>query len=121
MDRAGFKRLRIIVLLLCLGVGVVGQVVSALAMPMPLQSHEDMTAASPPMRSPGECPACPHPGPATAPSCVLAFCSVLPAVLPLGPIVAAAVRVNFPPGPAGAAHGLTIRPDLGPPRFDHRI
>jgi hypothetical protein len=123
MSNGMLKRLRSLTLLFALSIGLLGQIVAAIAMPMPIQMpHATMTAS--PSGHSGGCPACPQqrdlPGaPAMTPGCMSMLCSTLPAVIPSGSAPVAFVRTSFPPIAVRNEIGLTIRPDLGPPRSIH--
>lgn len=117
MSHSALTRFRALALLLALIGGVAGQM--AMAMAMPMQMPQDTAASGDPMTDSGGCPACPKqsnlPG-SPAVGCAAAYCFVLPAVLPAGPIVAAPARALFPLFVLGGEAGLTLRPALGPPR-----
>ena len=119
MSHGIFKRLRSLALLVALSAGFFGQIVVAVAMPM--QMSNDASAASSSTADSGSCPACPkqHGAPAMSASCALIFCAASPAVLPWVPAVAPLGRAAFPQIAAPGETGLTIRPDLGPPRSIH--
>lgn len=122
MSHGKCVRLRGLALVVAFGIGLLGQVIAAVAMPMPMpQVKASLTHAT--ANSSG-CPSCPKwrdvPGsPAMAPACGVAFCSALPAVLPPGPIVTPRDRARFSLMFVGCTAGLTVRPDLGPPRPIH--
>jgi hypothetical protein len=115
--------LRALTLLVAFGIGILGQVAATIAMPMPMQMPQDMAAFGSSTSDSSACPACPKqrdvPGSPAMATCVAAFCSVLPAVLPTGPIVAPLVHTSFPLIAVSGGQGVTIRPDLGPPRPIH--
>ena len=112
------SRLRVLTLLVAFGIGLLGQVImtAAMAMPMQMLPQQTMEASS----GPSGCPACP--GENETPSspamalCAATFCAGLPAILSPGPLVAPAAHPAFPPMRTADRTGLTVRPDLGPPR-----
>ena len=117
MSHGMLRRLCALSLLVAFTVGLLGPITAAVAMPMP----QDMVAASSSNGHAGNCPACPKqrdvPGSAAmAPGCQLIFCSMLPAVIPYESVAAPFVRASFPSITLSNETGLTIRPDLGPPR-----
>lgn len=121
MFHGRLARLRALTLLVAFSIGILGQTIAAVAMPMPMEMQQDGAALSSPTADANGCPACPRQqdapaSPARAPSCVSAFCAVPPAVLPPGPIVARLARAAFQPVAFHRVTGVTVRPDLGPPR-----
>ena len=121
MRRGPLTSFRAVTLLVALGIGLLGQVVAAMAMPSPMQMPEGAASLNTSGADTHHCPACPEQGntsgdPATSPTCALAFCSALPAVLPSAPIVAPVARAIFPPSALQVDTGITVGPDLGPPR-----
>lgn len=122
MNYRTLMRLRVLALLLALFSGVAGQSLAAMAMPMPMQMPQDTVASGKSTMDSGRCPACPKqsdvPG-SPAMGCATIFCPVLPAVLPAAPLVAPPARASFPLVVLGGESGLTLRPDLGPPRPIH--
>lgn len=124
MSHGTVARLRVVALLIAFGIGVLGQVVAAVAMPMAMRMPQSTVALSSSAADLGGCAGCPGQkhmpaSPAMAPNCVSSFCSVLPAVLPTGPIVAARAPVTFAPIAFRGNAGIAVRPDLGPPRPSH--
>ena len=114
-------RLRSLTLLLAFGIGLLGQIVAAVAMPMPMPMPQDTVASGSSTAHAGACPTCPRQQempapPIMTPACLLAFCSVPPAVLPAGPIVAHFAPATFQAAALHTDLGITLRPDLGPPR-----
>ena len=111
-------QVRALALLVAFGIGLLGQAAAALAMPMQMQMQmpQQVVAADSFANGVGLCPGCAQAVPAMSASCMSAFCSVPLAVLPSGPMVAPCIRETGQPiGIVGDA-GITIRPDLGPPR-----
>ena len=112
------SRLRVLTLLVAFGIGLLGQVVitAAMAMPMQMLPQQTMDASS----GPSGCPACPGenqiPSSPAMALCAATFCAGLPAILSLGPLVAPSAHRTFPPMRTADKTGLTVRPDLGPPR-----
>jgi hypothetical protein len=117
MRLGNFARIRAVALLLAFGVGLLGQAVMAAAMPMPMQMLQQDSMAMSLAGESGECPACPpmpdNPG---AQTCIFSLCAVPPAVLPSGLITAPRARATFQPAASRDNTGITVRPDLGPPR-----
>jgi hypothetical protein len=114
-------RLRALTLLGAFGIGLLGQAIAAVAMPMSMETPQAAVALSGPMADVNGCPACPQKqdapaSPAMAPTCVSGFCTVPPAAVPPGPIVAHPARATFQPIAFHRETGITVRPDLGPPR-----
>lgn len=122
MSHGLIARLRVLTLLVAFGFGILGQAVAVAAMPMAMQMPP---SAAPSATAVADgCGGCLGPqhapaSPAMAPSCVSAFCSVMPAVLPAGPVVASFAQATFAPVAFHGDTGLAIRPDLGPPRPFH--
>ena len=119
--------LRAVTLLAALGIGILGQLVATVAMAMPMQMPQDAPQDAGVLSSSttdvGGCPWClpREGGPAfpatTASGCItLPFCSISPAVLPTGAIVVSLARASFEPAAFQRDAGITVRPDLGPPR-----
>jgi hypothetical protein len=84
-----------------------------------MQMPQDMAASGNSMTESGGCPACPKqsdmPG-SPSMGCLTNLCVALPAVLPDALIVALPARARFPLIVFRSENGLTLRPDLGPPR-----
>jgi len=122
MSHGLVARLRVLTLLVAFGFGILGQAVAVAAMPMgmsmPPSAAPSVTAVA---DGCGGCLGQQHApaSPAMAPSCVSAFCSVMPAVLPAGPVVATVAHTTFAPVAFRGDAGLALRPDLGPPRPIH--
>jgi hypothetical protein len=116
-------RLRSLALLLAFGMGLLGRTVAAVAMPMAMPMPQDAMASSASATHARTCPLCPRhdtpAAPATMPSCPSAFCAALPAVLPAGPTMVQCVPATFQAIAQHAGPGVTVRPDLGPPRPIH--
>jgi hypothetical protein len=116
--------LRALTLLVAFGIGLLGQAAATVAMPMPMQMSQDVAALSSSADDSGNCQGCArHDGPAMpamGANCIFALCLMSPAVLPSGPIVASPVRESVQPVAVRDEAGITIRPDLGPPRLTHR-
>ena len=124
MRRGPLASVRAVTLLVALGIGLLGQVVAAMAMPSSMQMPEGAASLNSSSSDTHHCPACPEQGntsgaPAMTPTCAVAFCSALPAVLPSAPIIAPAARAIFPPSAVQADTGITVGPDLGPPKPTH--
>lgn len=71
-------RVRALTLLVAFGIGILGQAIAAVAMPMPMEMPQDGAALSSPTIDANGCPACPRQqdapaSPAVAPTCVSAF------------------------------------------------
>jgi hypothetical protein len=118
MGTGKLSRLRVLTLLLAFGIGLLGQVVMTAAMAMPIQMLPKQTMEA--SGGPGGCPACPSdnevPASPAMALCAATFCTGLPAILSPEPLVALAVHPAFPPSKSADGTGLTVRPDLGPPR-----
>jgi hypothetical protein len=118
MGTGKLSRLRVLTLLLAFGIGLLGQVImtAAMAMPMPMLPKQTMEASG----GPSGCPACPNekdiPNSPAMALCAATFCAGLAAILSPGPPVASAEHPAFPPMASADRTGLTVRPDLGPPR-----
>jgi hypothetical protein len=125
MSHGTLARLRALSMLVALGIGLLGQTVAAVAMPISMPIAElDAATMSSSGAHPGDCPWCPQQpdgpaSPAMAPTCIYVFCSIPPAVMLPGPIVAPLGRATFPPIAVDIAQGISVRPDLGPPRRIH--
>jgi len=123
MSHGMVLRLRSLALLLAFGIGLLGQTVAAVAMPMAMLMPQDAAASSASATHAGACPLCPQrdtpAAPTAIPRCPSPFCSVLPAVLPAGPTIVHAAPAAFQAIAQHAGPGITIRPDLGPPRPIH--
>lgn len=126
MSRDKQFRLRVLTLVVAFGIGLLSQLVAAVAMPMqmPMPAPHAKLGLTHAMTAANGCPSCPQrdmPGsPAMGPACALVFCSAVPAVLPLGPMLATPVRGRFLPVIVGREVGLTVLPTLGPPKPIHR-
>ena len=118
MGTGKLSRLRVLTLLVAFGIGLLGQVImtAAMAMPMQMLPKQTMEASS----GPSGCPACPGenetPNSPAMTLCAATFCAGLPAILAQGPLVAPSAHPAFPPMLTADKTGLTVRPDLGPPR-----
>ena len=123
MSHGMVLRLRSLALLLAFGIGLLGQTVAAVAMPMAMLTPQDAVASSASTALAGTCSRCPQrdtpAAPMTIPTCPSAFCSGLPAVLPAGPTIVHTAPATFQAIAQHAGPGITIRPDLGPPRPIH--
>lgn len=115
MRQGPFARLRAFVLLVALGIGLAGQAAASSGMQMAQGDTPRLTA---PMGGPGGCPGCDGNGSPQAPalSCGIGFCPVSPAILSQAVALKPAPQATFPPITAEKAEGITVRPDLGPPR-----
>src|SRR5579885_2609566 len=105
--------LRALTLLVAFGIGLLGQAVAAVAMPM--QMSQDAAAVSGTADGAASCPGCTHQKnvpamPAMGANCIFALCSVPPALLPSGPIVTPPVREHLQIVVVRAESGITIRP-----------
>ena len=124
MSHGMVLRLRSLALLLAFGIGLLAQTVAAVAMPMAMLMPQDAVASSASTHA-DTCPLCPQrdtpAAPTTMPTCPSAFCSVLQAVLPAGPAMVHGAPATFQAIAQHAGPGITIRPDLGPPRPVHHI
>jgi hypothetical protein len=117
------NRLRALVLLLALGIGLAAQAVAATAAVMSTPMSQDMAPmVSSSMTEMGYCPACDGKDSPAAMmlGCVSAFCAASVAILEPGLSVEAAGRAAFPMVAYTKARGMTIRPALGPPRSIHQ-
>jgi len=115
MRQGPLARLRAFVLLIAFGIGLAGQAVASPLMPM---AQNDSPRLTVPMGGSSGCPACDRndSSQAPAPGCAVAFCSVSPAILPQGPTVKPAPHATFFVVAGERFQGITVRPDLGPPR-----
>ena len=115
MDRRRILRLRALVLLGALMLGIVGQAASALAMAE--KAHAPMSS----MTMPGDCSGCAGTADdmSALPSCALAFCANLPAVSAQAPTTETPVKAAYPLIAADIGPGITIRPAPGPPKPLH--
>ncbi len=124
MRQGPLARLRALVLLVALGIGLAGQAMASVSMSM---AQDDGPGIAVSMRGMDGCPGCAgrdssdNSSKALAPSCVLAYCSisVSPAILAQGPAVIPVHHGTFIPTAAERVRGISIRPDLGPPRAIH--
>ena len=115
MRQGSLARLRALVLLVSLGIGLAGQAAAAFAMPMAQDVGPGLTA---PTGGSGGCPGC-APGDASqalAPSCGVGLCSASPAILAQGPAIKPTPHAIFLLVTAERIQGITVRPDLGPPK-----
>ena len=124
MGHGMLRRLCALTLLAALSIGFLGPITAAAAMQMPMQMPQEMVVASSLTGHADNCPACPKqrdvPGSAAmAPGCELIFCSGLPAIIPTESVAPPVARESFPRITISNETGLTIRPDLGPPRPIH--
>jgi hypothetical protein len=125
MHHGMLRRLRALTLLVALCTGFLGQM--AMAMPMTMQMPQDRMEMGGAANQIADCPTCPpreRGAPESSgmtPACMLVFCSMIPAVMPSGSTAPHAVRANFPRIAVKSETGLTIRPDLGPPRSNHQL
>jgi len=125
MRQGSLARLRAFVLLVAFGVGLAGQAVAAVPM---LMAQDDGAGMVVSMGGMGGCPGCPgsdssdSSSKALAAGCPIAFCSVSvsPAILPRGLAVMPIHDATFILTVAERVQGISIRPDLGPPRPSHR-
>ena len=120
MGQGRFARLRSLILLVAFGIGLVGQALAFAPMAM---ADDDSYAVAASMDGTAHCPGCAGMGddsskaltPVNCPN-VLCSVSVIPAILPQGPAIAATHGQVFLPIPAKTAQGVSVRPALGPPR-----
>lgn len=114
---ASLLRRRAFMLLLAFGVGLVVQIGVATAMPM---AHGAGMPASP---ASDHCPACgDHGSPkATAPCMSGLQCSLPPAILGTTDTAMPVRHATFSPVASADAAGITLAPDLGPPRLPRTI
>lgn len=110
---------RALALLLAFGIGLIGQIGTVAAMSMPSAAPPAATMS----HSGGaqHCPGCDdHGSPAGKPmmaSCLSGlFCPFAPAIVSESAAKAPVVHATFSPSPSETAHGITVTPDLGPPR-----
>ena len=123
MSHGKVARLRVLAMLVAFGIGLVGQLVAAVAIPMPMSVPISQTAIASGSgdTDSGGCAGCPGQkhapaSPAMASSCLSVFCSALPAVLPVGPVAVPVAHARFHPVVARSDAGIAVRPDLGPPK-----
>ena len=109
-----FQRVRALVLLIALVLGIGGQTVAAFAMAM------DARPASSSMNMPGGCSGCVGTADDTSvpPACALAFCANLPA-LPADGHVETPLMVIYPLVASDFGPGISVAPDPGPPKPLH--
>jgi hypothetical protein len=123
MSEGLFARLRAVVLLAAFGIGLAGQAIAFAPMAMAQDEGQTVAAA---MGGMAGCPDCAGGNSSDtflAPvNCALAFCSISisPAILPQGPAISHNPAGRFAPPLAERAQGLSILPDLGPPRLSHQ-
>ena len=115
MDRRRTLRLRGLLLLAALMLGIVGQAASALAMAE--STHPSMSS----MPMPGGCSGCAGTADdmSTPPACTLVFCANLPSVSTQSPAAEEPAKAVYPLIAAHIGPGITIRPDPGPPKPVH--
>ena len=108
MDR---RRIRAFVLLLALAFGIVGQAVTALAMPM--GTHAPASS----MTMPGGCSGCLGTADdvSVQPACALAFCANLPTVATDGHVETPSFA-TYPLIASDFGPGISVAPDPGPPK-----
>ena len=118
-------RLRALILLVAFGIGLAGQAMAFAPMAMAQDDGQSMSTS---MGSMDGCPDCAggnssdNPSKSLAPaSCALAFCSISfsPAIAPPGPAVVPTHDAAFILTASERVRGISIRPDLGPPRPSH--
>jgi len=119
MRQGPLARLRALILLVALGIGLAGQAAAAFAMPMAQDDGPGLTA---PTGGSGSCPGCDpaDSSQALVPSCGAAFCAASPAILAQAPAIKPTPQASFPLVTAEGVEGITVRPDLGPPRTTQR-
>lgn len=121
MRHGPFARLRALVLLVAFGIGLAGQAMAAIPMAMAQNDGPGMAVS---MGGMDDCLGCAGSGSsntsskALMPGCAIAFCSVSvsPAILPQGPVIFPIHDGTFTQTAAERVWGISIRPDLGPPR-----
>ena len=115
MDHRRILRLRALILLVALMLGIVGQTAAALAMAE--DSHSPMSS----MTTPGGCSGCAGTADdmSTPPGCTLAFCANLPVAPTQALATEAPSKAVYPLIAADIGAGITIRPDPGPPKPLH--
>jgi hypothetical protein len=121
-------RFRVLLMLIAFGIGLAGQAV-AMSMPMPM-SQDSSNGAAVSMGGMEDCSGCAGSDSSSntakdmMPTCAAGvFCSAS-----VAPAIPAQLRMIFPPGDAirfaiaadVTVRGLSIPPDLGPPRLNHR-
>ncbi len=117
-----FAHLRVVILLVAFGIGLLGQTIAAVAMPMQmLQGVSHIVCLGGSTDGSGTCPGCAQQqdlpaNHAMGANCAFALCSLPLAVLPSGPIVARAVCENIQLIALRGNTGIILRPNLGPPR-----
>ena len=125
MREDALARLRALILLVAFGIGLAGQAVAFAPMAM-AQDHGQSMSTS--MRGMDGCPDCAGGNSSDNPSeslalasCAPAFCSISfsPAIVPQGPAVVPTHDGAFIPTTSERVRGISIRPDLGPPRPSH--
>jgi hypothetical protein len=125
MRKGTIARFRALILLVAFGIGLAGQAMAFAPMAMAQGEGQTMAAS---MTGMDGCPDCAggnssnNRSKSLAPiSCAIAFCSVSvsPAILPQGPAVALSHDGTFILTTAERVRGISIRPDLGPPRLSH--
>jgi hypothetical protein len=122
MRHRAFDRLRALILLAAFSIGLAGQAVAFAPMAMAQDDGRSVTAA---MDGGNHCPGCAGGDAASSkalmPACAVAFCSLAfnLAILPEGLAIASLRDGSFTRVIADRAQGMSIRPDLGPPRTNH--
>jgi hypothetical protein len=122
MREGTLARLRALILLVAFGIGLAGQAIAFAPMAMAQDDNPSITAS---MGGMDDCPGCAgsdnDASKALTPACGAAFCSisVSPAILPQGLAVMPTRDGSFILATADTVQGISIRPDLGPPRPNH--
>ena len=106
---------RVLILVVAFGIGLIAQVSAVAAMSLPDAGQGAMS-----MPGAHHCHDCgDHESTAKLimPSCVSGFfCSIAPAILGDGSAPLPMVHATFSLSPSQTARGITVMPDLGPPR-----
>jgi len=125
MKEGILARLRALILLAAFGLGLAGQAFAFVPMAMAQHESQSVVAA---MHEMTGCPECAgdesgSSKPLMPVNCALALCSgfVSPAILPQGLSIPRPHHDVFLPVAAKIVRGISIRPDLGPPRTLHSI
>jgi len=121
MRHGTLARFRALILLVAFGIGLAGQAMAAAPMP---EAQDDGAGMAVSMGATDGCHGCAgsdssNPSSkALMPGCAIAFCSVSvsPAILTQGPMIVPIDDGTFILTPAERGRGISIRPDLGPPR-----
>ena len=126
MRKGILARLRALILLAAFSLGLAGQAFAFVPMAMAQHESQSVVAAMHEMTGCPECAGDESRGPSKAlmpVNCALALCSgfVSPAILPQGLSIPRTHHDVFLPVAAKIVRGISIRPDIGPPRTLHSI